>query len=556
MTSAVARVDQLDERTLAVRNSYDLREQLKALPGARWDAMERAWLFPRSPVSARALLAVVPSAAANAALAALAGVAAYERRLDPALDVPLPSYSSVGPAWAHQTRAARWLAGREAALLQYGLRTGKTRATLDALRFVGAQLTVVLCPLNACAVWEREAARHHPEHFRFLRLDTRSVARRAALLGSEVVAARALGKPLLVALNYESSWRTDMASALLALTPDALVLDEIHRLAGPTTRQSKFAAKLRAISRRRWGLSGTPIPHSPENAYGVFRALDPGVFGSSWGAFKARFLIFGGFNNHQIVGYQNVEEFRERYFALTLAASRDVLDLPDAVHETVEVELPPEARRIHDLLKKESMALLASGTREVIATNILTRLLRQAQVASGHCRTDAGLLSEDYGSETEGRVEEVHRAKETALGEIIADLDDAEPVVVFARFRYDFLQIERATRAAGREYCELSGKRRDLDAWLASSRGDVLAVQFQAGSEGIDLSRASYCVFYDDVFSLAQTDQATARIHGPGSRKSVMYFHLVAKNTVDEYVRETLRRRRGVLERILDEREL
>lgn len=206
------------------------------------------------------------------------------------------------------------------------------------------------------------------------------------------------------------------------------------------------------------------------------------------------------------------------------------------------------------------MAALTGGQGEIVATNVLTQMLRLCQIASGHVRVEGfepGLFDEPSlaaAAVGESRVVEVHRAKEEALLEILGDLDPREPVVVFCRFRHDMDQVERASAAAGRLYRELSGRRNDLEDWLESHGGEVLAVQYQAGGEGIDLARASYCVLYNDTFELAKSDQAIARIHGPKSRNRVVYFHLVARGTIDEYVRETLERRRDVIARVLDER--
>jgi SNF2 family DNA or RNA helicase len=561
-------VELLDDRTLAVRGAFFIREAIKEIPGRRWDAARSLWLLPRSPFAARALLSVVPSAIDVPEVVELAGHVAPGRRTDPELDEPLDNHSPVGPAWLHQTRAARWLLGNDAALLQYGMRTGKTRSTLDAARAAGARLILVLAPLRACMVWQREAEAHHPGYFRVVRLDRRSIQQRAAQLREEVRLALAPGgQPAVIALNYEAAWRPLLSEPLLSIRWDVLVLDECHRIKSPGSHQSKFCGRLQRAARRRWALSGTPLAHSPMDAYAIFRALDPGIFGTAFGAFRSRYAILGGYLGREVVGYRNLEEFRERYFSITLAASRDVLDLPEAIHETVVIELPAEARRLHAQVKDHAMAMLASGDGEIVATNVLTQMLRMCQIASGHTRVDdpvavtdgqIGIFDPEAAPAAPGgpRTVEVHRAKEEAVVEILGDLDPREPVVVFCRFRHDLDQVERATAAAGRLYRELSGRRNDLEDWLGSAGGEVLGVQYQAGGEGIDLARASYCILYNDTFELAKSDQAIARIHGPKSRNRVVYFHLVARGTIDEYVRDTLVRRRDVIARVLDERAL
>jgi SNF2 family DNA or RNA helicase len=168
-------------------------------------------------------------------------------------------------------------------------------------------------------------------------------------------------------------------------------------------------------------------------------------------------------------------------------------------------------------------------------------MLRLQQLTGGALDSDEGLP--------------LHRSeeKERALADFLIDLDPAEPVVVFARFRADLDAIRLAARAAGRAVRELSGTRRELAEWQADSVGSVLATQIQSGGEGIDLTRAAHCVYYSLGFSLAQYEQSLARTHRPGQSRPVTYYHLIASGTIDRYVYRTLRQRRDVIDRVLEE---
>jgi SNF2 family DNA or RNA helicase len=469
-------------------------------------------------------------------------------REDATLNEPLPFTAALAP-WRHQVRAARWLAARSGALLQYGLGVGKTRAALDACRLIQAPRILVLGPLRACGVWQQQAELHHPGAFRVLRLDRGSTAKRAERL-RDFCASNGSEALDLVAVNYESSWREPLASALIGARFDVAILDEVHRLKGAGATQSRFAALLCKRITRRWGLSGTPMAHSPVDAYGVFRAIDPGVFGTSKAKFLARYAVMGGYGGFQVVGYQRVEEFRERYLSATLVAERDVLDLPPALHQEIDIELPPAAQRIHDDLRRDCVAYLGApseDSRAVVAQNVLTRFLRMQQVASGHVKV--GVTDPSTG--VDPVLTEIHRAKQEALSELFTDLDIAEPVVVFARFKYDLVQVERAARDSKRAYFELSGSRDEADEWRQDPHGPVLGANIASGSEAIDLTHARYCVYYDVPFALAQYEQSLARVHRPGQTRSVTYYHLIARGTIDEYVRAALVARRNVLDKIL-----
>jgi len=326
---------------------------------------------------------------------------------------------------------------------------------------------------------------------------------------------------------------------------DVIVLDEVHRCRTPSSTQSIFATRFCKRVPRRWALSGTPLAQRPTDAYAIFRALDQGVFGSSFYQFKSRFCVMGDYGGYEILGYRNLDEFRERFLALTLTADRSTLDLPEALHEVVPVILPPDALRTHDEIRREFVTFLKEGGAQVTTPNILTQLLRMQQVASGHVKAD------------DGTIRIVHTEKMQALADILEDLDPAEPVVVFCKFRYDIEQIQQACIKAGRECFRLTGDKSELELWkqncAQANRGMVLAANIQAGAEGIDLTLARYCIYYDVPFSLAQYEQSLARIHRPGQTRSVVYYHLVATGTVDQYVRSSLKNRKNVIDSILDD---
>lgn len=418
--------------------------------------------------------------------------------------------------------------------------TGKTRAALDALRIVGARRTLVVCPLAVVPSWAQQAALHHGEYFRLAQLDRGSLSQRQRALAEAMRLAD--GRPLIAAVNYEAVWRALLAPTLAAAPWDVVIYDEGHRLKSPSSAVSGWAARFRRQTARRWALSGTPLAHSPMDAYGLFRALDPGLFGTSFAAFRARYAYMGGFQQRQVVSYRNMDDFRARYYRVTLAQGREVLDLPEFHHVERPVRLPAEALLIHRRLKEEFVATLADG-REVSAPNALTRLLRLQQLSSG--------FVQEGDDDTPTRV---HTAKLDSLAELLVDLDAAAPVVVFARFRHDLADVHAAARSAGRASYELSGSRRELSEWQARKDGSVLVAQIQSGSEGIDLTRAAHCVYYSVGFSLAQFEQSQARVHRPGQTRTTYYHHLIAEGTIDRYVYRTLRSRRDVIDAVLARR--
>jgi SNF2 family DNA or RNA helicase len=418
-------------------------------------------------------------------------------------------------AWVHQTQAAQWYAERHAGMFSMDMGTGKTLAALMALD-----------------------AMRHPLHF--VDLCRGAGKQRAARL--QAALSTASGKCLVVVVNYESVWRSALAPTIESVKWAAIVLDESHRIKAPGGQASRYLARLAAKQphAKRLCLTGTPMPHSPLDLYGQFRFIDPQVFGTSYTRMRARYAECDVRFPSKVKFWRNQDELASRLDAHSFRVTADeVLDLPDAIHETIPVELSPKVMRFYRTLESEMTAELEAGT--VTAANALTKLLRMQQGTGGYARIDGTAAAMPIDGTP---------AKRMALQDRLEDLPATEPVVVFCRFRTDLEDVAAVARELGREYAEVSGERKDLERW---QHGDatILGVQIQSGGVGIDCSRACYAFYYSLTFSLGDYEQSLARLRRPGQTRCVRYYHLVCEGTVDAQVYAALRERRNVVEAVL-----
>jgi SNF2 family DNA or RNA helicase len=321
---------------------------------------------------------------------------------------------------------------------------------------------------------------------------------------------------------------------------DLLILDESHRIKSPSGKTSRWVSRLAQTCKRRVALTGTPMPHSPLDIYAQFRALAPHEFGYSFVRFRNRYAKMGGYGGKQVTGFQNMDDLQERMSRWTYQADRSVLDLPDALHHRVPIELSAKARKLYRDLDADFCAQVLDG--EITAANALVKLLRLQQLTSGRVTVE---------NESATRLVQVDTSKQDALAELLRDLPQGEPVVVFGRFTSDLASVHEAAAANNRRSLELSGSRRELEEWQAGY-APVLAVQIQAGGTGVDLTRARYCVYLSVGFSLGDYEQSLARVHRPGQGRTVHYYHMVASDTIDQKVYDALSNRKQVVETVLD----
>jgi SNF2 family DNA or RNA helicase len=420
--------------------------------------------------------------------------------------------------WRHQTEAAEWASKRQASMLALDMGTGKTFTSLLALNALARSTRVV-------------------------DISTGPSAKRAETLKHAL--AHAGGDTLVVVTNYDSVWRGALGTAIEGVRWSAIVLDESHRIKAPGGRASRWLARLATKHPRakRLCLTGTPMPHSPLDLYGQFRFLDPSVFGTSFARMRARYAVCDMRFPSKVKQWINQDELSAKLDAHAWRVTADaVLDLPEAIHSTLPVELSPKTLAFYKALEKKMVAEIGDGT--VTVSNALTHLLRLQQATSGYTLLDNGAQS--VGVEPINGTPE----KRKVLVDWLEDLPQDEPVVVFARFRCDLNEIAEAAKETGRSYSEVSGTMKSLEEWQAGET-TVLGVQMQSGGVGIDLSRSAYCVYYSVGFSLGDYEQSLARLRRPGQTRCVRYYHMVAAKTVDEDVYAALKERRDVIDVVL-----
>lgn len=448
--------------------------------------------------------------------------------------------------WKHQQDAVDWAWPRMWAILHHGMGSGKTLTTLALILRCIAELSatriLVCCPKAVMPAWQKQVGLWCP-HIRVVLLDGSTKAKKQKQL------AHALAdlSPVIIVINYESAWRLD---ELEKQRWDVLVWDEIHRLKAPSGAASRWARRMTKKNQhaKRYGLTGTLIPHGILDAWAIYCAVEYPMltWPSTHTMMRAHFAIMNPHQPGMIVGYKNLAEAHKRIAATTHhIKSADVLDLPPIQFIDEPVEMSAAEARLYREVEREFCAVCEAGT--VTPANALVQLLRLQQICGGYVRFD--------GESTAQQISDGNPAKAARVADMLEDSPQAEPFVVFCRFTSDIMAVRSAAAAAGRTVSELSGARNELADWQAG-KTSVLIAQIQSGGIGIDLTRAAYAVFYSLGYSLAEYEQAVARLHRPGQERRTVIYHLTAtangRSTVDGRVYEALRERKEVVNAIID----
>lgn len=547
--------------TIAELSNLDF-QRLKNISGLRWNRTTRCMVGPVSLNLLDALARYYKLPADMETKRQRLGKTRREidaERLaeDPAPLLPYPVKANL---YKHQIRGANM------ALRAFGALDAKTPGggfgelfemgcgkTLTTIAVAGAlynlgkiDRVLVVAPTSVCSVWP-----HDLNQFATFPWEAR------VLLGDKKKRLKALNelenwpfKALRIAvINYESTHRDGIFEALAAYKPDLIVCDESQRIKNPSAAQSKAMHKLGDAAPFRMILSGTPVQNNAVDLYSQYRFLDPAVYGANFYAFKNRYCIMGGYGQHQIVGYRNMDELVEKEHSVAYRVTKEeCLDLPQQTFINRYVQFTDAEQAIYEQLRKSSFLELETGE-NVTATTILTMYLRLMQLTGGFLTADEST-----------RPKQVNTAKLDALADIVDDyvVDAGKKLVIFARFRAEIAAIENLLRLRKIQYGSIYGdvpmeeRGKIVEDFQTNSDTKVFVAQIQTAGLGITLHAASTAVFYSYDYNYANYAQALARIHRIGQRFPVTYIHLVVDGSIDEKILAALENKEDMAKTVVD----
>jgi SNF2 family DNA or RNA helicase len=485
--------------------------------------------------------------------------------------------------FAHQRAALQFVEGRPhyALLMEQG--TGKTAVAIwdFARRYMGGTLdgALVVAPNGVQSNWVlRELPAHWPDEAPCLGAawvsgaNKREEAEIKSLFAPE---ARNYFRTLTMnweALNTEDGYETAVAFMRSLSDKGGIAGDESQRFKNPSAKRTKAFNRLKPLAKAlRVIMSGTPILKSPWDAYSQFSWLDQRILGTtSYWAFKAEYAELlppgHGLLRHiaqrtnskvspQIVArdtitglpkWRNLEKLEQLIAPHSFRVlKKDCLDLPDKVYTQRWFRMTPKQQVVYDRLKEEFRLLLADG--EIAPVERLGALTKLSQVVSGYFLIP--------GTKTQQRIMALeNNPKFDVLMETLEScLEADEQVIIWARFQAELKDIATVLTARRWPFVEYHGeigsKTARQEAIDSFERGEakIFLSQQAAGGTGLTLiAKASVAtsmsvIYFSNTFNLEDRVQSEDRAHRIGQQKTVRYVDIMAENSIDSDVINSLR---------------
>lgn len=422
-----------------------------------------------------------------------------------------------------QRKVAGFLSSHRRAFNLSDIGTGKTLGALwayDYLRSIGIlRKLLVVTPLSTLErTWADEIWQNFP-HLECAVLHG-SAAKRIAMLEQDVD---------VYLINHDGLKVKGVVEAL-ANRPDIdlVIVDEISQ-AARNAGTDRFKV-LNTVANKQhprwcWGLTGTPIPNKPTDAYAQCRLMVPERVPPYFKRFRD--MVERQVTNFLWVPRQNALEVVHEVMQPSIRFSRDeCVDLPPCQYVTRQVELTPVQVKAYKEMLNRLKTEVSSG--EVTAANEAIKAQKLIQIVSGATYGDDG---ETLGIDATPRLELTHEIIEEA----------GTKVIVFVPFVSAVESVTKYLRERGVTveciYGAVSKNERDriFQAFQRESEPKVLVAIPQAMSHGLTLTAASTIIWYAPITSADTFVQANGRITRPGQKYSQLIVMIEGSDVERRY---------------------
>jgi superfamily II DNA or RNA helicase len=450
-----------------------------------------------------------------------------------------PEHVTLCPLYPYQREGMLHLAFAERALLADEMGLGKTIQAIAAcalLHHLGkAQSVLVVTPASLKSEWEEQIRK-------FTTLTQRII------FGPRTARANYYADrnpPFFTIVNYEQVV-ADSLDINARLKPDIVVLDEAQRIKNWATKTAQAVKRLE--SRYAFVLTGTPIENRIDELYSIVDFLDPELLGPLF-RFNRDFYQFD--EKGRPSEYQNLPALRERVKPVLLRRRKHHVEteLPDRSDRNHFVKLTPAMQAEYDEVKLQvSQLVKKSLTRPLTKkeSDILMILLAMMRMICDSPSIIKGRDCQDC-----PKLDEIARV----LDECLSDPD--VKVIIFSEWEGMLKKVRHWADQNAIGYAWHTGsvpqqKRRGEIIAFREDPNCRLFLSTDSGGVGLNLQHASVVINCDLPWNPARLEQRIARAWRKHQRRAVTVVNLIAENTLEHAMLETLANKMILAEGVLD----
>lgn len=436
-----------------------------------------------------------------------------------------------------QRETASFLAMHSRAYCLNGMGTGKTNAALWAYDYLHRTKQVdkmlVICPLSTM---ERTWADSVFQTFPHLEC--------AVLHGSRDRRLKLLKEDVNVYIINIDGVKTIEDALKERSDINLVVVDELAMVRNGQTTRWKTLNEIcnKQYSRRVWGMTGSPTPNSPTDAWAQCKLVTPDnpLLPKYFGKFRD--MVMRQLTQFKWVPRPDAAETVHKMMQPAIRFSLDdCTDLPEQIFMTRDVEMTPEQKKAY----KDMLAKLATeyAGGQILAVNEAVKANKLIQIACGVAYGTDGAIVE---LPSQPRVEVVREIIEESEGKVIVFVPLTGALeALAAELRKDWTVevVHGGTSKAERDRIFADFQK------LPDPR--VLVANAATMSHGLTLTAATTIVWYAPVHSNEIYEQACARVRRPGQTRTTVIAH-VAGSDMERRVYQRLKDKQSLQGILLD----
>ncbi len=267
-----------------------------------------------------------------------------------------------------------------------------------------------------------------------------------------------------------------------------------------------------------WGLTGTPTPNEPTDAWAQVRLISPGKVTDFFGQFRDAVTVpISKFKWRPRAGA--IEIVREAMQPAIRFSTADCIDLPPTTFITRHTTLSVEQARAFDEMSKR-LKTEVEGEGQLQAVNEAVKIAKLVQICCGVAYDKNG---EEVHMPNKARVDLVEEVIEEAGAKVLVfvPLTGAlNSVATALRKRWTVGVVHGATSAHERNEI--------FKAFQQTSDPHIIVANPGTLSHGLTLTEADVIIWFAPITSNETYQQACARIVRPGQKRTTLIVHIEA----------------------------
>ena len=122
-------------------------------------------------------------------------------------------------------------------------------------------------------------------------------------------------------------------------------------------------------------------------------------------------------------------------------------------------------------------------------------------------------------------------------------------VIIFYNFNSELELLQQLVQKLKRPISYVNGSTKNLNCYNNNS-DSVTLVQYQSGSSGVNLQKASKMIYYSPTIKSDFFEQSKKRIHRIGQDNKCTYWKLITNNSIELNIYNTLAKKQDYMEEL------